>query len=545
MQPRAPGGLSLRARWGVVVALVLGVVFIFGPTAGHQFVYDDFQYLVGNPEVQKGFSLETVWWAFTARFASNWHPVTWLSHMLDVQIFGLEPQGHHLVNVLLHALNAVLLFFVLSRLTGAPWRSAMVAALFAVHPLHVESVAWVSERKDLLCTFFLFLALEAYRRYAARPGAARYLGVAALFSLALLAKPMAVTFPLLLLLLDFWPLDRRARGVPTKRLILEKVPLLALSGVSSLMTVLAQQEGGSMRSVHQYTLAVRTDNALVSYVAYLGKMLLPTGLSVFYPHPGPELPVWKAGCAALLLLLFTGLAIRQFRARPWIGVGWLWYLVTLVPVIGLVQVGDQGMADRYSYLSLTGPFIIFAWGAHALAAGRPRLRKAFPAAAAIILLVFTVAAARQVAWWKDGDTLFQRALAVTENNWFAHISLAAARGMQGDLEGAAIQYREALKIRPLDPILLNNLGFILGRQGKIDEALEHFREATRLKPDYPEPLFNTGVLFLKLDRLDQAGAQCEALDRVDHRWANQLRDFIRYKQALLSGGSPAPNPVPP
>jgi tetratricopeptide (TPR) repeat protein len=538
MNPPAAGGgaLSPRAAAGVALALLVGAVF--WPVGGHQFVYDDFQYVVGNSQVQQGFSFETLRWAFTSRFASNWHPLTWLSHALDVQLFGLAPRGHHLVNVGLHALNAVLLFVVLARLTAAPWRSALVAALFAVHPLHVESVAWISERKELLCTGLLLLALDAWRRYAARPSAARYLAAASLFALALLAKPMAVTFPLLLLLIDVWPLDRFSRGVPALRLLLEKVPLLLLSAVSSALTVLAQQEGGSMRSVHQYTLAVRAGNALVSAVAYLGKMLLPTGLSVFYPHPGPGLPPWQPVGAALLLAAITGLAVRSFRTRPWFGVGWLWYLVALVPVIGLVQVGDQGMADRYTYLPLIGPFIVLVWGAGELVADRPRLRRAASAAAVALLLVLAATASRQVAWWKDGDTLFRRALAVTKNNWFAHMSLAGALGMQGDLAGAAAQYEEALKIRPHDPILLNNLGFILGRQGRIEEAMANFREASQLKPDYPEPLFNSGVLFLKLNQIDQARARCEALERVDRRWADQLREFIRYKEGL------APRPAP-
>jgi tetratricopeptide (TPR) repeat protein len=526
--------MSATARRGVLFGLVLAVVVTFWPAAGHQFVFDDFQYVVTNPDVQKGFSPETVRWAFTSRYASNWHPVTWLSHMLDVQLFGLETVGPHLVNILLHAVNAVLLFLVLSRLTSAPWRSALVAGLFAVHPLHVETVAWVAERKDLLATLFLLLALAAYRRYAEQPGTARYLAVAALFCLGIMAKPMVITLPVLLLLLDFWPLDRRSRGIPLHRLLLEKLPLVAISALSAAMTIVAQREGGAMRSVHQYPLSARAGNALVSYLAYIAKTLNPSGLTAFYPHPGPDLPLWKAAGAGLLLAIFTWAAVRHMRSRPWLTAGWLWYLLTLVPVIGLVQVGDQGLADRYTYLPLIGLFIITSWGAEDLTIGRQRLRQFVPAAAASVLILLAGASRVQVAWWKDNDTLFRRALAVTTNNWFAHISLGAVLGMQGDLEGGAAQYREALRIRPQDPMLQNNLGFILGRQGRIEEALARFREAALLKEDYAEPLFNAGVLYLKINDLDRASRQCEALDRVDRRWADRLREFLRYKQGLIS-----------
>jgi tetratricopeptide (TPR) repeat protein len=514
------------------------VAAVFARALEHGFVYDDFQYVVSNPALQQGLSLDVLGWALTARFASNWHPLTWISHAVDVQLFGFDPRGHHAVSIALHAVNAVLLFLVLLRLTGVRVRAASVAALFAIHPLHVESVAWVSERKDLLSALFVLLTIAAYRRYAARPGPGRYLAVAGLFCLALAAKPMAVTLPLLLLLLDFWPLGRVRAGASIGRLFAEKAPLLLLSAASSWLTVLAQREGGSMRSVHQYALAVRAGNAALACLAYLRDLVLPTGLSPFYPHPGADLSAWQAGGAALLIALATAAALGLARRLPWLTIGWLWYLVSLVPVIGIVQVGDQARADRYTYLPLVGPFLVAAWGCAALAAPRHRLRRLLPAAAIAALGALAIGAAAQARWWESQETLFRRALAVTRDNWFAHLSLAAALAAQGDLEGASSGYRSALAIRPNDPILHNNLGFILGRSGRIDEAMAAFAEASRLKPDYAEPIFNTGVLCLKRNDVACALERSAALDRVDRAWADRLREFVRIRQ----GGVPAQSP---
>lgn len=538
-----PSALPAGASGVLAALLALLVGLIYARSAAYQFVYDDFQYLVANPNAQEGLTGSSAWWALTSLYASNWHPLTWVSHLFDVTLFGLEPGGHHMVNILMHALNAGLLFVVLSRLTGRSGMSALVAALFAAHPLQVESVVWVSERKNLLSTLFLLLTIEAYRRYAARPDTGRYLAVAGIFALALMAKPMVVTLPLLLLLVDYWPLQRLRAGVPAVRLILEKLPLLLLSAATAILTVVAQEHGGSMRSVHQYSLPVRAANALVSYTACIGHTFWPSGLNAFYPHAGPAIPVWKVAGAGFFLAGASWWAFRQVGKRPWLAVGWYWYLIALLPVIGLVQVGDQAMADRYAYLPIIGLLIVAARGLDELAETWPPWRKMIRAAAVAGVALLAVVATIQTTWWKNNETLFKRALAVTSDNWFAHISLAASLGMQGDVDGAVAHYREALSIRPRDPILINNLAFVIGRQERIDEALRLFHEAAALKADYAEPQFNIGVLYLKRNDFEKAEAQAAKLEEIDRRWAGQLREFIRYKRNLVEGGAKiAPNP---
>lgn len=530
---RPPSPLSAGARGIMAALLVLLVGLIYLRTATYQFVYDDFQYLVANPDAQAGLTGRSAWWALTSFYASNWHPLTWISHLLDVTLFSLEPGGHHMINVLMHALNAGLLFVVLSRLTGRSWMSALAAALFAVHPLQVESVAWVSERKNILSTLILLLTVEVYRRYAGRPVAGRYLAVAGIFGLALMAKPMVVTLPLLLLLIDYWPLQRLRAGIPAARLLLEKLPLLLFSAATAVLTITAQEQGGSMRSVHQYSLPVRLANALVSYVAYSRHTIWPSGLNAFYPHAGPAIPIWEVAGAVLFLAGVSWWALRQVGKRPWLTVGWLWYLIALLPVIGLVQVGDQAMADRYAYLPIIGLLIIAARGLDELTETKALWRVKARVAAVALVVLLAGAATVQTTWWENNETLFKRALAVTSNNWFAHISLAASLAMQGDPDGAVTHYREALAIRGRDPILINNLAFIIGRQNRIEEAMTLFREAAALKSDYAEPQFNMGVLYLKRNDIEKAEAQAAKLEVIDRRWAGQLREFIRYKRDLV------------
>lgn len=538
-----PLALSAGA-YGVLAALLaLLVGLVYARSTAYQFVYDDFQYLVANPFAREGLTGSSMWWALTSFYASNWHPLTWVSHLLDVTLFGMEPGGHHVVSAMMHALNAGLLFVVLSRLTGRSGMSALAAALFAAHPLQVESVVWISERKNLLSTLFLLLTIEAYRRYAGRPGTGRYLAVVGIFTLALMAKPMVVTLPLLLLLIDYWPLQRLRAGMPAARLLLEKLPLLLLSAGTAVLTVLAQEHGGSMRSVHQYSLPVRAANALVSYAAYIGHTLWPSGLNAFYPHAGPAIPIWKVAGAGLFLTGASWWAIRQAERRPWLAVGWLWYLIALLPVIGLVQVGDQAMADRYMYLPIIGLLIVIARGLDELAESKVLWKGKVRAAAVACAVLLAGAATVQTTWWENNETLFKRALAVTSDNWFAHISLAASLGMQGDTDGAVAHHREALSIRPRDPILINNLAFVVGRQNRIEEAMGLFREAAALKSDYAEPQFNIGVLHLKRNDFGKAEAQASILESIDRRWAGQLRDFIRYKRNLVqSETNAAPDP---
>jgi hypothetical protein len=413
---------------------------------------DDDVYVYENPRVLKGLTIEGVRWAFTAFHISNWHPLTWLSHMTDVTIFGNDARGHHLVNILLHSLNTSLLFLSLFRMTAALWRSALVAALFALHPLHIESVAWIAERKDVLSGLFFMLVLLAYEWYVRRGGRRRYLLVALFLALGLMAKPMLVTVPFLLLLLDLWPLGRTAWAAPAGggegspvspgRLLWEKVPLLALALVSSGITFLAQRAGGAIKTLEFIGTDLRLANVAVSYVAYIGKTLWPLSLSMYYPFPPEMPPGWKVGGAVLVTAAVTAAAVF-LRRRPYFLVGWLWYLGMLVPVIGLVQVGDQAMADRYAYLPLTGLFVMAVWGSAELLRGRRRRWSV--GAAAGVLLILTPLAARQAGYWKDSITLFSHALSVAPGSHIIHNNLANSLVRAGRTNEAITHYREALR----------------------------------------------------------------------------------------------------
>lgn len=532
----------LRYRRSLILAiLVVVTVAVYWQVGAHDFVgYDDDTYVAENPVVKRGLTADGIAWAFTTTHVSNWHPLTWISHMLDVELFGVAPGRHHLVNVFLHALNAALLFLVISGMTGAPWRSGFVAALFALHPLHVESVAWVAERKDLLSAFFWMLAMGAYVRYAERPGPARYWPVALFFVLGLLSKPMLVTLPFVLLLLDVWPLRRLAWAAPSpdppparfpavspRRLLAEKLPLFALSAVSSVVTYLAQQAGGSLNTLEHYPLQVRAANAVVAYVGYLGKTVWPARLAVFYPHPGADRPLWVPVGALLGLSALTALALRESRRRPYLGVGWLWYLGTLVPVIGLVQVGAQAMADRYTYVPLIGVFIAIAWGAADAVSVWPRRRYVLGASGTVVLVAALLATWLQAGWWRNTTTLFQRAIDVTSKNWIAHGNMGVALERQGRLDEAVAHYREALRIAPGSPYLLNNMGYALSRQWKIGEAIACYREALRLKPDYAHARRNLGKALEESGLIDDAIATYREALRI-----NPDDGVIHYRLAL-------------
>lgn len=479
----------------LALGLVLLTLAAFLPALDNGFVdYDDGQYVTANPRVQEGLTLSGVRWALTAEVAGNWHPLTLLSHMLDCQLFGLEPRGHHLTSLLLHLANVVLLFAVLARMTGARWRSALVAALFAVHPTHVESVAWVAERKDVLCALFWLLGMGAYLRYVRRPSVARYLPVAAALALALAAKPMAVTFPLVLLLLDLWPLGRLRleAGSPGLRtglaLVVEKLPLLAMSLAAGIATLAAQE--ATVSSLARLPFGARLANAAVAGAAYLGKTLVPRELAAFYPLRG-DLSAWQVAAAAALLAALTAAAVVALRRAPYLTVGWSWFLVTLAPVAGLIQVGAQAMADRYTYLPSIGLFIALAWGAAALVAGRhprpPRQHRAAVvvasglAAVAVVALVPVTRA--QVATWADTATLFRHALAVTRDNYLAHINLAYALEEAGGAGDEALaHFRTARAIVPRSVEANAALGTALAARGRPAEALPYLRTAVAVDP---------------------------------------------------------------
>ncbi len=512
-----PAAEPRRAALGLSALLLLLVAVIYAQVRTFTFVnLDDQQYVTANPMVLRGLGWDGVAWAFADFHAANWHPLTWLSHMADVTSFGLDAGSHHLVNVALHALNAVLLLAFLARATGATWRSAIVAALFAVHPLHVESVAWVSERKDVLSGLCFFLALHAWVSYARRPHVTRYLAVAGLLALGLLAKPMLVTLPFVLLLLDVWPLGRLrledgARlGRRAARLVAEKIPLVAIAAAAAIVTWIAQGAGETSAVLETVPLGSRVANALVSYVLYLLRTLWPARLAAFYPHPvlaGGEIPAWEIAAALVVLGAITAAAVRERSRRPTLLWGWLWFLGTLVPVIGIVQVGEQGLADRYTYLPLVGVFVAVTWGGAELLERVRAPRAAAWVAAALPVVLLTGAAFRQAATWRDSLSLHRRALDVTERNWVAWNGLGDALSDAGRPDQGIAAYREALRIRPRLASAWNGLGAAQGSLGAPAEAIPPLEEALRIRPRYADAWYNLGTAYGTLGQHARA-AEC-------------------------------------
>ncbi len=522
-RPRSTAG---RSGWTVSLVLVLLTWAALGGVLRNGFVnYDDDLYLTANPNLANGPSLAGLKWAFTTTRGGNWHPLTWISHQIDVRLFGLNPGAHHAVSLGLHSVNAVLLFALLRGLTGALWPSALVAALFAVHPLHVESVAWAAERKDVLSTLFALGAALAYVRGVRRPDSvAPKLATPLLFALALLAKPMPLTLPLLLLMLDWWPLGRwastpgaaRAAGplvgsLPPARLWLEKAPLLVLTVASAIVTWVVQAGAGAMLAATGIPLPARAVNAVVAWAGYLRKALWPEDLAVFYPYPWDGHPPLVFVVSLALLSTLAAIGIRQSRQRPWILVGLLWYLVSLVPVIGIVQVGVQAMADRYTYLPLVGVFVAAAWGLGEIA-GRGRLGPAFAAASLVAVGCLGVVTARQVATWRDGVTLFTRALEVTAGNRIAHNNLGTALLARGDARAALPHFEETVRLAPESAKGYLNLGRALSDLGRHEEALSWYADASARDGDDPAPYRLRGRSLERLGRPAEAiGAYRESL----------------------------------
>lgn len=518
-----PGG------WAKAVAcfgLVVSVFLVYGRALSHEFVdWDDPQYLVENPQVTEGLSLESISWALTANYAANWHPLTWMSHMVDCELFGLEAGGHHAVSVVLHALNAVLLFLALRGMTGAFGPALFVAFLFALHPLRVESVAWASERKDVLSGFFWMLCLWFYAGYAARRRRRDFFAVAVCLGLGLMSKPMLVTLPFVLLLLDVWPLGRRERGESWGRLVLEKAPLFGLVVASSLLTLIAQKKGGAVVPLLAVPLEERVGNALVSYGAYLGKTIWPTKLAFYYPHPslaGSSSLLFPAVLSAGLLLVLSGLAFWVRRSRPYVVVGWLWYLGTLVPVIGILQVGGQSFADRYTYLPSIGIGLALGWAGKELFS--PRVEgavergvgaKILSIAGALGILVLAGVSLVQVGTWKNSQSLFEQALRVTRNNDVAHQKLAIDLDRRNKPEEAISHYRMAVEINPEYAEAHYNLAVMLTRRGDAQEARHHYSEALRVFPGYAKARYGLGLLSLDGGDLDSALREFEESLRLD------------------------------
>jgi tetratricopeptide (TPR) repeat protein len=491
----------------ICLGLALVVFAVFWPVSKCDFVnYDDLGYITTNQNIQHGITAESLKWALTTGHSSNWHPLTWISHMLDVQFYGLNPMGHHLTNLLFHIANAVLMFLLLRSMTKTLWPSAFIAALFALHPLRVESVAWVSERKDVLSTFFWILTVWAYVRYTQTSAQRVKWFVLALFvyALGLMSKPMVVTLPFVLLLVDVWPLRRV--GVEQLRdfkriakLVVEKLPFVFLALASSVVTFFVQRKGGAVSSLQSLTLAERVENMFVAYARYVGKTFWPSRLSILYPHPGHWPWLVVIGCFVIVVAI-TVLVMQQLRARPYLAVGWFWFLGMLIPVIGLVQVGIQSMADRYSYLPIVGLFIATTW----LAMEFVRVRSVLTTAAILAIGECCVVTSIQISYWRDSDALFSHAVAVTTDNYLAYNNLGYYLSNKGQTERAMENYKKALEIKPNYEDAHNNLGFCLAGQGKPLEAIEEYKKALGINRHLTEAHNNLGNALSNIGELDTA-----------------------------------------
>jgi tetratricopeptide (TPR) repeat protein len=533
----------------VCVFLVITAVAIYWQVNHCDFTnYDDNEYVTENSYVKNGITTGGIRWALTTIHTGYWHPLTWVSYMLDYELFKLNSTGYHMVNLLFHIANSLLLFLILHRMTKFLWRSAFVAAIFAIHPLHVESVAWVAERKDVLSTFFWMLTMGAYAFYVERRELKRYLLTLLFFSLGLMAKPMVVTLPFVLLLLDYWPLRRLTRGKPSidmhtqseeslnaqgkkkervrniqkpkqagktakhnqqqptiGHVILEKVPFFVLSLALSIVTYIAQQKSGAMGSLQSYPLSARIANAIVSYCGYIGKIVWPENLAVLYPYPG-RLPTWEVIGAVLFLIITTYLIIWTAKRYPYLTTGWLWYLGTLVPVIGIVQVGEQAMADRYTYVPIIGVLIMVAWGVPELMKKWRRRNAALATLAVIILCILSFVSRKQVQYWQNSITLFTHAIDVTTNNYTAHSNLGHSLLTQGKFEEAIHHYSEALRICPNCYEENNNLGIALQEQGRVEEAIDHYTKSIGLNPNYIKAYVNLGEALASQGKFTEAMA---------------------------------------
>ena len=495
----------MNAAW-IALGLVGVAIAVYLPVVHNDFVYyDDPKYVTENAVVLRGLTWPGIRWAFTTGTDANWFPLTWMTHMLDVQLYGAHAGGHHVTNLVLHVISTLLLFGVLYRMTGAMGRSGFVAGLFALHPLHVESVAWVAERKDVLSTLFWMLTLWAYVWYVRKPQLKRMLLVLLTFALGLMSKPMLVTLPFVLLLLDAWPLNRLSER-SIRQLIVEKLPMFALAIASSIVTFIVQRKGGAVGGLEAYPLVLRMGNALMSYVGYIGKMFWPARLAAFYPYP-ETLSTGAVLGAAVILAAISFLAIRSARSRPYLIVGWLWYLGTLVPVIGLIQVGNQAMADRYTYVPLIGLFIIIVWGVYDLLGQWTLRRIVLPVTGALALASCAIIARAQVQYWKNSSALWTRALDVTDDNYVAHNNLGLALAGQGKIDEAIEHYNEALRLRPNYATARTNLGAALAKQGKSADAISNYTQVLKTKPDLPEAHVDLGAALASQGKVDDAIAQ--------------------------------------
>ena len=492
--------------------LILSILSVYVPVKDFDFInYDDDLYVYQNPRVLGGFTFKNILWSLTTFEASNWHPLTWISHMTDIQIFGLNAGGHHLTSVGFHILNTILLLVWLNTMTGEFWKSSFVAAVFALHPLHVESVAWIAERKDVLSTFFCFLALLYYTHYCQKKNRQQYLFSLFFFICALMAKPMVVTLPFVFLILDYWPFKRFpevfSKKIPVhdiwvlKHLLVEKIPFLIFSFLSCWITLVAQQS--TVLSTNSFPLIPRIANSLISYTEYLAKMVCPFPLAVIYPHPR-MFSLWKLTASLFVILSISFLAILKIRRRPWLAVGWFWYIGTLMPVIGLVQVGVQGYADRYTYIPLIGIFIMIAWQVPEMVQSWRHKSIALSAGAAGILSVLWILTSFQIRHWENGITLFEHALQSTSENFVAHNNLGVLLAEKGKYDEANMHYHETLRIVPGFGDTCNNLGWISYKLGNYQEAILHYQEAIAYDPHAAQSYYSLANLYLNLGQISDA-----------------------------------------
>ena len=507
--------MKLSTSKTIALLLAVSILCVFWPATRASFInFDDKEYVTENTAVLSGISLQGLKWAFTTGHASNWHPLTWISHMLDIEIYGLNPAGHHVTNVLLHTLNVLLVFAFLRQLTGSIWRSALVAASFGLHPLRVESVAWVSERKDVLCACFGLLALIAYAKYVVKSRSQNtrsrvwYAVALFCFALGLMSKPMLVTWPFVMLLLDYWPL-RRVAGIENggwkmavsqlRPLVVEKLPFFALTAAASLTTYWVQARGGAVQGWESLALSTRIGNAALAYCRYLGKIFWPEGLSVYYPLPGAW-PIWEIGLALLFLAFLTAFVLYHFPARPSLIVGWFWYVGTLVPVIGIIQVGGQSMADRYTYLPSIGIGIALAFSIPVT--GEMIRLRAMRLASLVLFAICALLTHRQIQYWQDSERLFHQALRVDEANFMAHFCLGNELADRGRVQEALVHLTRCRELNPTFPNVLGRLGFLSESVGDYESAINYYRQALALKPNMPEALNNLAWLLSTCPQLE-------------------------------------------
>lgn len=526
--PAQTQDLTRRLFPALCALLIVMTAIAFSGAAEAGFIYmDDPRFVTENARVQAGITPENIKWAFSTTYFCFYFPLTWMSHMLDCQIFGLNASGHHITSLIIHILNSLLLFAALRRMTGTLWRSAAVSALFAVHPLHVESVLWIAERKDVLCAFFWFLCLLAYARYAEKPSLARYSLVFFSFLCGLLSKTMIITLPFLLLLLDFWPLGRldfgRAgkegasgpgRPASFRRLLYEKIPLFALVPVFAYLTVKAQEQAGTFASLGALPLPQRIANAAIAYGAYLQKTFIPAGLAFYYPFPKGGVSMTAGVAVGALFAAMTGVILFFGMKRKYLVTGWFWFIGTLVPVIGLVQVGAQSMADRYTYVPLVGVFIALAWGAEEIAGKTVPARRALASASAAVIVVLVILTRVQTGYWANSETLFGRTLAVTRDNSVIENNMGLVLYNEGRTEEALAHYGRALTIDPSNTPAHINMGNALSGKGLTGEAIRHYEEALRAMPGSKEAMNNLGLALMKEKRYGEAIARLEECVRA-------------------------------